>query len=302
MKWYFLGTALVLFTVSAVWVWGATVSSTVTTTAQAGLTQADYRWYDNENALTPTSAKAAENSSPDAPAAGGVLRLRMNLSAAAAFTSGLTFKLQFSNSTSSGFADIGTSTAWIFYDNGSVADGATIVTTVLSGSNVGEVYSESNPSAASPSAILSSQKAEWDWAIKNNSADTTSSWYFRAIYSSSTVLDSYSNYPTLTGVTASSSGTGVTITLPGGGGLGFSLPFFATTTKPKPKVKPKSPCDSLAVQIADLNEDCSVDLVDLSIILYYYEREGQSIARYDFNNNNVVDFPDVSVMMFYWTG
>jgi len=56
------------------------------------------------------------------------------------------------------------------------------------------------------------------------------------------------------------------------------------------------------LQGADLNGDGLVDIVDLSILLYYYEQTGTSVWRYDFNGSGEVDFPDVSVMMFYWTG
>lgn len=300
------GSALIVFTFGVFSTFGVTnVTTTVDVQQAATLSQSTYRWYDNTDALTPTSALAGENTSIDTPASGSVLRLRMNLSAGANMASGLAFNLQFSNSSSSGFANIGTSTSWIFYNNPSVADGANIATTVLSDSSVAESYSESNPTVSSPSSFVSGQKAEWDWVIKSNSADTTLNWYFRMIYSSSTVLDGYSNYPTLTGVAAATStpsGGPTTISIGGGGAVFpfFKLPEFI---KPGPEVKrPVSPCDDITLQKVDLSGDCLVDLVDLSILLYYYNKSGLEIRRYDFNDSGVVDFPDVSVMMFYWTG
>lgn len=299
-------TVSVVFASGIFLVLGATsVTSTVDVQPAAALTQSTYRWYSNTDALTPVSALANENTGIDTPASGSALRVRMNLSAGASIGSGLTFKLQFSNSSSSGFSDIGTSTAWIFYNNPSVADGANIVTTALSDSSVAESYSESNPTVSSPTSFVSGQKAEWDWPVKNNSADTTSSWYFRMIYSSSTVLDGYNNYPTLNGVAAATSTppSGGQITVPAGGG-GLLFPFkLPQLIKPKSEEKkPVSPCDDITLQKVDLNGDCLVDLVDLSILLFYYDKSGPEISRYDFNNNNIVDFPDVSVMMFYWTG
>ncbi|MEK7180765.1 MAG: hypothetical protein AAB738_00305 [Patescibacteria group bacterium] len=298
-------TVSVVFASGIFLVFGATnVTTTVDVQSAAALTQNVYRWYENNDGLTPTSALAGENTSIDVPASGSVLRLRMNLSAGANMASGLTFKLQFSNSSSSGFADLGTTTAWVFYDNPSVANGANIATTVLSDSNVAESYSESNPTVSSPTSFVSGQKAEWDWAIKSNSADTTSNWYFRMIYSSSTVLDGYSNYPTLAGVAATTStpsSGGETKIIVGGGGLIFPALKLPQLIKPEIK-KPISPCDDITLQKVDLNGDCLVDLVDLSILLYYYDRTGNEISRYDFNDNGIVDFPDVSVMMFYWTG
>lgn len=290
-------------------VFGASTTSTVVVTGQAVLTQASYRWYVNGDALTPTSSLASEDSATSTPSAGTALRLRMNLLAGENLSSGLIFKLQYSNSTSSGFADVGASTTWSFYDNASVADGQTIVTTLLTDSNVGESYGESNPSAVSPNAILSSQYGEWDWAIQNVAADTDESWYFRLIYSSGTALEAYSIYPTLSAVSVpSSTPTSTTTSTPpsgggGGGSLIFPKPIFPTFDPESPtKPRPESPCDNLALQKADLSGDCRVDLIDLSILLYYYEDEGLAIARYDFNENGQVDFPDVSVLMFYWTG
>lgn len=61
------------------------------------------------------------------------------------------------------------------------------------------------------------------------------------------------------------------------------------------------PADSPLSQI-DVNCDGRVDIQDLSILLFFYNRTGSAIARYDFNRNSTVDFPDASVMMFYWTG
>ena len=56
------------------------------------------------------------------------------------------------------------------------------------------------------------------------------------------------------------------------------------------------------VALCDFNEDSRCNIIDLSILLFFYERSGPEIARYDLNQNNAVDFPDISVMMFYWTG
>lgn len=307
----FLGATFILFKpFDFIGVFGATTTtSTVIVTGQAVLTQSDYRWYVNGNVLTPTSSLASENTATTTPASGSRIRLRMNLLAGEAQNSGLLFKLQYSNSTSSGFTDIGTTSTWIFYDNAGVADGQIIATTLLTNSNTGESYGESNPSAASPNSILANQYGEWDWVLENNSADTGQNWYFRMIYSSGTVLDAYTRFPALSAVSAAT--TTPTSTPPssggtsgggGGGSLVFPKPIFPVFDPEGPtKPRPDSPCDNIALQKADLSGDCRVDLIDLSILLYYYEDEGPSIARYDFNDNGSVDFPDVSVLMFYWT-
>ena len=282
----------------------AGVSSTVVTTPSvAVVTQRDYRWYANEDALTPTSALAGENVTTSVPVVGTALRLRMNIGAEILpLAAGTTLSLQYANATSGPWTTLSTSTDWIFFDNPGVADGQIIVTTVLSASDVGESYGESNPSAASPNALIAGQEGEWDWAIKNNAATTSASWYFRTIYSSGTALDAYTNYPALTATTTA---TSTATTTPGGGGGptyggggGFPLPPFRIETE-KP---PPTPCDSPIVERVDLSGDCRVDMVDLSILMYYYRRTGPQIAEYDFNENGWVDLFDVSVMMYYWTG
>ncbi|MEY4731652.1 MAG: hypothetical protein RL681_598 [Candidatus Parcubacteria bacterium] len=285
----------------------AGVSSTVITVPSVSVvTERDYRWYSNIDALTPTAALADENVSTTVPTAGTVLRLRANIGAETLpLNTGTTFSLQYANSTSGPWTTLSTSTNWIFADDPGVADGQIIVTTVLSASDVGESYSESNPTAASPNAVIAGQEGEWDWVMQNNTATTSAPWFFRMIYSSGTALDAYTNYPMLSAIAVS---TSTATTTPGGGGGsgggtyagggGFPLPpFHIETEKPPP-----TPCDSPIVERVDLSGDCRIDMVDLSILMYYYHRTGPEIAEYDFNENNSVDLFDVSVMMYYWTG
>lgn len=307
MKWFYLffGIASAMFFLESGSAFGFTTTSTVNVTSQAALSQSNFRWYENGDTLTPTSSLANENSAISTPAIGTVVRLRMNLLAGQTLSSGLVFRLQYSNSTSSGFTDVSATSSWIFYDNPGVADGQIIATTLLSNSNVGESYGESNPSAASPNGIFTGQYGEWDWAIENVSANTTQSWYFRMIYSSGTLLDAYAGFPSFTAVVVAT--TTPTSTPPGGGstggggGLIFPRPSFPGEPEEPPKPRPESPCDNISLQRVDLSGDCRVDLIDLSILLYYYEDTGLAISRYDFNRNGEVDFPDVSVLMFYWT-
>ena len=297
MRWR-VGLFLALLTIvfSAQFIFAEDIATTVEVEPSSTLlTQNIYRWYGNINALNPVIPEAAENTSTNAPAQGTIIRLRMNISAGGLqLDSGATFDLQFSNSTSSGFTALTSSTDWTFGNNAGVADGATIVTTLLGDSEEGESYNESNPTAASPNTILVGQEGEWDWVIENNSADTTLDWFFRVINSSGTALDTYTNYPKLNGTTPGAVTPTPTIILTGGGG-----PGPATSTLPD---KPQPPCDNLPLQRVDLNGDCRVDIIDLSILLFYYDQSGPAIARYDLSDNGLVDLPDVSVLMYYWTG
>ena len=78
----------------------------------------------------------------------------------------------------------------------------------------------------------------------------------------------------------------------GGGGSGFVLPPIVRREPLPPEV----------TALCDFNEDGRCNIIDLSILLFFYEKSGAEIARYDLNENKAVDFPDISVMMFYWTG
>jgi hypothetical protein len=127
------------------------------------------------------------------------------------------------------------------------------------------------------------------------------------IFSSGTVLDAYETYPALTAQTAPPPPAGG-----GGGGGGIYLPPAPSSSLTSTGATtsglgvilgpvPPSPCDSPIIARVDLNGDCHIDMIDLSILVYYYDRTGEGIERYDFSGNGRVDLFDVSVMMFYWT-
>lgn len=52
---------------------------------------------------------------------------------------------------------------------------------------------------------------------------------------------------------------------------------------------------------ADLNGDCKVNLVDFSILAYWYKRPKMPEAL-DLQKNGLVDLADLSVLAYYWTG
>ncbi len=89
------------------------------------------------------------------------------------------------------------------------------------------------------------------------------------------------------------------VTSSGGGGNFYNsspplpsppFPFNLITPLFQPKFSPKG---------ADLNEDGRVDIVDLSIFLYYSNKP--YLARYDFNQDGKIDLVDISILLFYWT-
>jgi hypothetical protein len=50
---------------------------------------------------------------------------------------------------------------------------------------------------------------------------------------------------------------------------------------------------------ADLNQDGKVNLIDFSILLYYW---GTNNPCADQNQDGIVNLVDFSIMMYYWTG
>ncbi len=54
--------------------------------------------------------------------------------------------------------------------------------------------------------------------------------------------------------------------------------------------------------IADINCDGFVNLIDFSILLFYWESSNPANARADINSNGIVNIVDFSIMMYYWTG
>ena len=166
------------------------------------LTQQDYRWYANTGAITVTSTLAAQNVTTTGVVQSTVLRLRMNAEVAGADLAAGTraFKLQYTTNTSTGpWTDVGLVTStniWRGYDNPALADGATLPSTVLTGSNVAESYEEQNPSALNPATVSIGQRGEWDWVVQHNGAVTDTVYFFRMVKADGSVLDSYTNYPT----------------------------------------------------------------------------------------------------------
>ena len=80
----------------------------------------------------------------------------------------------------------------------------------------------------------------------------------------------------------------------GSGGSGGGTGFGGIVTG-KPIVTPE------IVSRCDFNNDKKCNMIDLSILLYYYEEEGSTVSRYDLNNSRKVDFPDISILLYYWT-
>ena len=176
------------------------------------LTQNYYRWYENVDGVTPSTAWAslAENSAIDTtntpPSTNSILRLRISVQVSNANLSASVqaFKLQYGQgsdcSTVSSWIDVdalGGSGIWRGYNNSTAADGTTLSSTLLSVSDVAGSYEEANNSVSNPNAINIGQDAEWDWVIQNNGAAANTEYCFRMVKSDGSPLNSYNNLPKL---------------------------------------------------------------------------------------------------------
>jgi len=71
--------------------------------------------------------------------------------------------------------------------------------------------------------------------------------------------------------------------------------FFEVLEEEEPDV-----CDTSAP--GDINCDGFVNLVDFSILLFYWNSSEPANVRADINSDGLVDIIDFSIMLYYWTG
>jgi len=184
-------------------------------TSSQTLTQNQFRIYQNADQLTPTTAwdslavNESISSSKQRIRTGDFFRLRMNItiSASALSASSQAFTLQYAPLPSGTCATLAASawvnlgspghpqTAFRLKDNSFGASQA-VTTLLLSASDVAGLYSEVNPSTTNPNSVAVGQDVEYDWPIEySSSAYSDTTFCFRMVKSSATVLDTYTNYP-----------------------------------------------------------------------------------------------------------
>jgi hypothetical protein len=166
------------------------------------ITENDWRWYVNNDSISPTTPKAAENTAITGINAGDILRLRMNIGITNSdlATSTQTFKLQYapgsdcasiSSTTWKLVGGVAGSDVWRGYNNPDPVDGTQLSSVLLSTSDVRETYEETNPSASNPRQIMNNQFGEWDWVLYNNYATSTTDYCFRMVKGNGSEFDSY---------------------------------------------------------------------------------------------------------------
>jgi hypothetical protein len=83
---------------------------------------------------------------------------------------------------------------------------------------------------------------------------------------------------------------------PGGG-------FIVSPILPSPPFGPTLPPDIyLRKKSPDFNKDKRVDIVDLSVFLYYLGNPTADFYWRDLNDDGVLDIVDLSIILYYWTG
>lgn len=178
-------------------------------------TQNDWRWYENANNISPTTAKAVQNATTTNINLADAIRLRMNILVTEVNMPAnyQAFKLQYATGTNctsiSGWTDVeglAGSGAWIGYDNSLVSDGATDSAVLLASSTDFESYEETNPSVSNQQALLVNEQGEWDWVLYNNAASPDTSYCFQMAKSDGSILDYFNSdsYPVLTTAPANS--------------------------------------------------------------------------------------------------
>lgn len=74
-----------------------------------------------------------------------------------------------------------------------------------------------------------------------------------------------------------------------------SITFAVTETEEEPDI-------CATADPGDINCDGFVDLVDFSILLYYWQETNPANARADIDSDGIVNITDFSIMLYYWTG
>jgi hypothetical protein len=170
------------------------------------ITQDRWRWYENNGAVQPVSAKAGESASINGIQLSDILRLRVNAGVAIDNLSAGSkiFKLQYglgadcaSLPSWTDVGAIGGAQAWIGYDNPVPDDGTSTGSILLSNSNVFQSYEEENPSVTNPRGISIGEYGEWDWVLMNNGATASSDYCFRMIENDGTEFSAYNSYARL---------------------------------------------------------------------------------------------------------
>lgn len=180
--------------------------------------QFNYRWYQNNDALTPVDpwdlgedgdiGEAEAISGQGAINPGDELRLRMSLLAnnGTGTENSVNFKLQYAEAETCStvlesnwydLGDIGSTTAAFAGFGTPVTDGSTLPSVVLSDSDVPGTFEEENFSSALPNQVDNGEVVEFDWSITpvNGAVAVNTEYCFRMVRSTNVPVSTYTSYP-----------------------------------------------------------------------------------------------------------
>lgn len=180
----------------------------------ATFNQSGYRFFENDNGTTVTTALALQDTPASLVNINQAFRVRLLLHVGSSQLSlnGANFKLQYatrSGTCDTGFAgesyvDVTGVTLIAYNDNSTPIDGASLTVNGSLDPNhsghttVAESYEEQNNFTNSVSAIPAGQDGMWDFALKRNGAPSRATYCLRVVKSDGTLVDTYSVIPQIT--------------------------------------------------------------------------------------------------------
>ncbi len=177
--------------------------------------QSGYRFYANSDSTDVGSPLAGLNTTATLTSETDPFRLRMlvGVTDRELITNEASLKLQYvdqgsgtcaspSGGTPASYTDVTTSTLISYYNNATPTDGATMTSNVndpTSGADtvVDQTYEEGNDFTNSVATIGIGEHGNWDFALYPNGASVDATYCFRIVQSSGTVLDTYTEYPSV---------------------------------------------------------------------------------------------------------
>ena len=177
------------------------------------LNQSAYRIFDNADSTNIGSPLAAQNTAAALGSTGAAFRLRVLLHVGNSnlAISGQAFKLQFAarsgtcDTAFSGetYADVTAATLIAYNNNATPADGAAMTANAGDPTHgadtvVNQTYEELNNFTNSVAAINAGQDGKWDFALRDNGAAAGTSYCFRVVRDTGTVLETYTVIPEIT--------------------------------------------------------------------------------------------------------
>ena len=81
---------------------------------------------------------------------------------------------------------------------------------------------------------------------------------------------------------------------------GYSTPLAFTVSLPGEQEVAGTGASTCENMIGDFNHDCSVGIVDYSILAYWYGRSNPPVEL-DLNHDGFIDLADFSILAYYWT-